>query len=61
MDTITIQFQWSQPMEMDVSRRGAHLQTGSRFTSEQGVPNLSSHYLRLVNERILQKHLKHRS
>jgi hypothetical protein len=50
-----------QPMEMDVSRRGAHLQTGSRFTSEQGVPNLGSHYLRLVNERILQKHLKYRS
>jgi hypothetical protein len=48
-------------MEIDVSRRGTQLQTGSQFTSKQGVPNLSSQYLRLVNERILQKHFDHRN
>jgi hypothetical protein len=48
-------------MAIDISERGGQLQRGLRLTSEQGVPNLNSHHLRLVNERILQKHLDQRS
>jgi hypothetical protein len=61
MDFITIWIQSLRPMPSNIWWSGGQLQKGLQFTSEQSIPLLSSHYLRLVNERILQKHFDHRS